>query len=393
MWVNYLERDDRYNFTALRPDEFSIVIDQDNGDLIAVILNYGDTTITNEARTGDGISNLIAESQADSSAEQKVFAMWSVDNFVMVKVTEDRFLKSGKNVIKKNIDYITIDGNPNNVNKLGVIPFVFMSKEPTIDYPTRNPLSEQSVTYNAINSEGLTAATLNSGQMVIKYPEKFEGKFKNMTTGLSSVIKVPQSSDPDDRPTEVDYINANSDLDGQKSYYLTYLKQILAEHGITTAQGVSGDSESFSSALEKMISEAPVQHIIEANKDLYVNMEQQMFSIIKAWEDFLGKSIFEAEDEIDVRFKKPVLMVSDNEVLQNIKLQLELGLIEEFEKYKVIDPNMSDDKAREKLERVNQGKLDKMKGFMDANQFKPSEQGSEPEPDQGSDHEENSSQE
>ncbi len=382
MWVNYLENDNRYNFTALRPDEFSIVIDQDTGDLIGVILNYGNTTITNEANTGDGVSNLIAESQADSSAEQQVFAMWSMDNFVMVKVTEDRFLKSGKEVIKKNIDYITVPGNPNNVNKLGVIPFVFMSKEPTIDYPTTNPLSEQSVTYNAINSEGLTASTLNSGQMVIKYPEKYEGKFKTMTTGLSSAIKVPQSSDPDDKSTDVEYINANSDLEGQKGYYLTYLKQILAEHGITTAQGVNGDAQSFSSALEKMISEAPVQHIIEENQERFVDMEQQMFEIIKAWETFLGKTIFKDEDELDIKFKKPTLMTSDSEVLANIKLQLELGLIEEFEKYQVIDPNLSDDKAKEKLERVNQGKLNKVKGFMNANQQRTSEQGSEPGPEQ-----------
>lgn len=361
-WVNWRDQEEKYQFMALQGHEYTVIRNKDTGELDAVILNYGNLDITANAQTGDGVDDLIAESQADSSAQSKVYAMWSRDNFVVIKVENITIKTASGEEIKKSITYIDIPDNPLNINFIGIIPFVYVTKEPVIDNPTKNPLAMQSVTYNALNSEGLTAANIQgTGQMVISYPEKYEAKFKNLTTGLTTAIKLPQSNNPDDRATTVQYISPSPDLTGQRDYYTTYLKQILAEHGITSSQGIDGSAESFSSGLERMIANADVQSSIEQNQDLYVDMEKRMFEIITAWELFIGKNTYGPDDGIDIVFPKPKLMVSDDEILNKIDKMLRLGVIEEWEKFIIIDPNLSEEDAREKLAIIDAAKAEKIK--------------------------------
>jgi len=368
MWVNFNDAYQRYQFMTLQPHEFSIVRDKDTGDLIGVILNYGNRDIVAGSNSGDGMDDLIAESQSDSSAQSKVYAMWSMENQVVVKVEETFVQTERGEEIKKSITYVPIDDNPKMRNKLGIIPFVFISKELAIDYPTKSPLAYQSIIYNALQSELLTAANIQgTGVLAIKYPTSLEGKFKSLTTGLFTALKLPQSKNPEDKPTEASYINPGPDLAGQRETYLSFLKQVLSEHGITTSTGVSGGSEAFSSALERMIANADVQNVIENNQELYTQAEIDMFDIIKVWEIFLGKNTYGEDDELGIVFTKPKVLVSDSEKLANIRTMFEMGLIEEHEKLMIFDPNLSEDKAKEKLERINSTRAEKARTFLSGN--------------------------
>ena len=62
-------------------------------------------------------------------------------------------------------------------------------------------------------------------------------------------------------------------------------------------------------------------------------------------------------------YRRPKVLISDAETLDNIKKQLDLGIIEEWEKYKIINPNLSEEECRAKLERVNAEKLERQKMF------------------------------
>lgn len=363
MWVNYNDDDERYQFMALQPYEYSIVRDKQTGELTAVILQYANRDMTAGAlrgpgNFGDGVDDLIAESQSDSSAQSKVYAMWSKENFVVV-VSENKKIKTAKGEsVEVSVTYVDDPKNQEKVNRLGMIPFVFVPKEPTIDFPTPSPLSEQSVTYNVLESENLTSGIIQgTGTMVIKYPEKFEGKFKNLTQGLTTAIKVPQSDNPQDRETDVSFINPGPDLSGQRENANGYMRKVLAEHGITSSQGAMSGEQNFSSGLERMIANADVQGIIEMNQELYVDMEKKMFEIIKAWERFLQRTVFSEDDELGVKFVKPKLLISDSEVLANVEKMLMLGLIEEHEKFMIIDPNMDESEAKDKLERVKKSRM------------------------------------
>jgi hypothetical protein len=367
-WVDYDFNKEKYRFWSLQPHEFSVIRNKKTGDLECVILNYGNYQEFNKSiGLGDGIDTLIADQQVDSSAESKVYAMWTKDQHVVV-VSQKKMIETQSGVeIQFSIVYLENPENKENINFLGVLPFVYISKEPVIDYPTPSPLAYNSVLYNALNSELLTAANIQGTSIgTLSYPERYEGKFKNLTSGLTSLVKLPQSSDPLDKPTSLSFQSPSPDLGGQKDSYLTYAKQTLAEYGID-AKGITGDSQSFSSALEKMISEAPIQQTIQQNQNLFSEMEKYIFEIIKEYDKLFGFNRFDIEDELSITFTKPKVMISDSEVLTNLEKMLSLGLIEEWEKFKIIDPNLSDEQAKEKLERINKQKLDKMEMFLGGN--------------------------
>jgi hypothetical protein len=365
IWINNRDEDEMYQFMSLQGFEYSVVINKDTGELIGVILNYGNRDITDASFSGDGLDNLIAESQADSSAQSKVYAMWSKENYVVVKVEKSDVMgQDGQMKAKKSVTYVDIPDNPNNENKIGIIPFVYSSQEMAIDFPTPSPLRQQTINANTLMSEYLTAAKIQGvGQMVIKYPEKYEGKFKKLTTGLLSALKLPQSANPDDPETKVDYISPSPDLEGQKTAVLTYVKQFLNEHGIKNTSAIDNNGQDFSSGIQMAIANSSVQDIIEENQLIYTDVEKQIFEIIKAWEDFRGNSVFSEDDELQVVFKKPKVMISDAEVLANIEKRLSLGLMEKYEALMILDPNLSEDDAKEKAQMIKDNNIQSIQGM------------------------------
>lgn len=362
IWVNYRDEEKKYQFMTLQPFEFVLVRDKDTGELLIVGLNYPDSEITQNARnagdasSGDGISDLIAESQTDSAAQGEVWVFWSANQHVKVEIKTVRDLIDGQEVLKKNVDFIEIPGNPKNVNPLGIIPFVYTSLDPSVDYPTKNPLTEQSVTFNVQQSETLTAKNIHgSGIQVFSYPEKLGGRFKEMNHGQTQAIHLPQSSKEGDPPTSFEYKTSGAQLGPMLNSDLNYLQQILKEHEIEGVKMDLGESSAMS-GISRAIAGASVQKVVERHQALYAETERQMFKIVKAWDKINKTRMFSEDDELEIVFPKPKVMVSDRETLENIEKMLDLGLIEEWEKFIKMDPNLKEPQAKEKLDRINQAK-------------------------------------
>lgn len=352
-WVNYIEEQEKYQFMALQPYEYSVIRDKNTGELTCVILNYGNMDVTSGSGSGNGHDELIAESQADSSAQSRVYAMWTKDEHVIVRVKEAKVDTAGGQV-QRSVTYVEIKDNPKNENKIGIIPFVYTAKELAIDYPTVNSLADQTIRYNYLMTEALGAASVQVGQLVLKYPERMQGEFDRMGSSLTTVIELPQSSEEGDSETTADYITPSPNLSGQKDLYLTYLRQVLSEHGIESGSSLSDNVQNFSSGLERAISEASVENIVQKNQESYVEMEQAMFEIIKAIEDFKGRSVFKEDDELQVMFQKPRVLISDAETLANIEKRLTLGLMEKWEALVELDPNLSKQEAEDKLKNISE---------------------------------------
>lgn len=369
MWLTYRLDKEKYELMSLQPYEYSVVRDKDFGDLKAVILQYPDSTITHEAQKGDGFSTLIADNQADSAAQSKVYALWTDTHHVVVKVYS-REVRGARGKIKVNVDFVPMPENPQMINPIGILPFVYISKDNAVDYPTTSPLAQQTVTFNAMWSELLTSANIQgSGQLIVKYPEEMQGKIDNLTHGLTSAIELPQSSTPNAAPTDATYISPSPDLNGQKDSYLSYLKLVLSENGIASSQGLDGGVEQFSSGLERLIAQADVQSIIQENQNTYyVHLEKHLFKILKAWEVANQKNRFADNDYLIVKFEKPKVMISDSEILTNIEKMFQLGIIEKWEMLQKIDPNLTDDEARDKLARIELERNERARGFLNGNQ-------------------------
>lgn len=365
LWVNWLKKEERYQMLALQPYEFAVIRDKNTGELECVILNYGNTVITSGGagtQLGDGMSDLIAESQIDSAAQSDVYALWTKDNHVVAEFQRKEMQTAKGTEIQLDVTFVEDPENKEMVNPLGVLPFVFYSQELAVDYPTKSPLYDQAITYNALMSEYLTASNIQgTGQMIIKYPEKFEGMFKRMTRGLLSAIKLPQSDNPDDAATEVDYINPSPDLAGQKEAVMTYMQSVMKEHGISA--GSSIDMESFSSGLERAIANANVDDIVMKKQEQLTEIEKKVFEIVKTYERVVfNSSTFSEEDQLNVTFKKPKVMMSDSETLDNLRKKVDLGIMSRADLIMALDPNKKREEAEAEVARIDQENMGFLRG-------------------------------
>lgn len=368
-WVNYDAEMNEYRPQALKPFEYDVIRDANSGDLQCVILSYPDIDITRNSlntnipvEISDGINQLIQESQFDSGAEAKVFALWTPIQHAVVVWQKKSIQGAAKKEISYSVTYVPIDGNPQNVNPLGALPFVYLQKSDAADYPTHNPLSDQTINFNVFYSDMLTSATMQGfGQAVLKYPEGAE--IKEIEIGYMNAVKLPQSQVPDAPPTDFTYVNASPDLAGQQKVYLTYLKQVLAEHGITGAQSIDGENEKFTSGLDRLIANADVQWLIQDNQEQYLDVENEVFDIVKMYEAMNGNFEFQDFEEIKVIYQKPTVQISDSEKLNNIKMLLDMNLKSRAQALMILDPNLSEQQSEEMIAKLDQGKRDMFQLF------------------------------
>lgn len=366
MWVNYVQEEERIQFMPLHPYEFSLVRDKDSGEVEIVILNYPNRDLTANANSGDGLSDLISESQADSSANGNHYVFWSKDQVVKVFIKNTEVTIDGKNELKTDVTYVPIEGNPKSVNPIGMLPFVYLSDDLSVDMPTPNPLANQSVSWNYQWSEVLTSSNIQgSGQFVLRYPESMQGNMDKINIGLLSAVELPQKEDPNMPSTEAEYISPSPDLASQREISMTYLKMILKEHGIDGENMELGESSAVS-GISKAISGSNVQKIISNNQMMYERVEQACFEIVKAWVNeaqIAGKS-FGQDDGLVVIYPKPKVLMSDKETLDVIEKKLELGLIEKWEALVALDPNLTEENAKDKLNQIQLERNDNMRSVL-----------------------------
>ena len=354
LWVNRVN--DMLCLHSLKGFEAFVVRDQSSGALRAVIINYPDSEITTTTTSDtDYMENIIAESQNDTSANSRVYAMWT-DDFHAVWRSKTEL--SHKKAVVKEIYNMPIDGNEGMINPLGILPFVFASKSTAVDLPFLNPITEQSIVYNILQSDILTASALQGyGQMVVKMPTGYE--IQALNSGMTTAINLPLVEGAENQ-AEASYINANPDLSGMGDVIKEFATQVLSQHGITAGQ-TSGE---FSSGLERLIANADVSDIINSNQARFSNVEDKVADIVQAYGNVYGDFSISESDEFRVIFPKAKVMISDAETLQNIKMRMELGLITEVEALQIIDPNLTDNDAAAKLEAIKEERQNKVQSLM-----------------------------
>jgi hypothetical protein len=182
--------------------------------------------------------------------------------------------------------------------------------------------------------------------------------------GMHTALSLPQSAKPDAKPTEASYISASPDLAGQLDVLKFDVTNILDEHGIKAKGAIEGGADEFSSGLDRLFSEADTQDLIETNQGLYAaTLEQELFLILKNYEEAMNKPTFSGE-EMEIYFEKPKVMISDKETLENIKLREELGLILDHEKHQIINPNLSEKEAMKRVELIKAQQKARMSELM-----------------------------
>jgi hypothetical protein len=350
----------RYVPQALAPYEYDLVRDQVSGEPLIFILSYPENTITRLAGRSDGIEQTISESQSDTSAQSMIYKLWTPTKFAQVEVK-----KAKGHGNDDNDDTMVINFEIKRANPLGRIPGTYLQADTAVDYPVKNDLAKTSIDWNVAFSDLKTAsATQGHGQLVVSGPE--DQKMKQLHMGMHSSIWLPQSKKPDAPPTEAQYISANPDLTGQLEVLKFDLSNILDDEGIKAKGTIEGGAEKFSSGFDRLVAEADVQDRVEDNQSLYsTTLEQGTYLTVKAHEEAMNQNTFKS-DEIEVYFEKPKVLITDKEVRDNIKFDEENGLSLSHEKHMVLNPNLTEDQAKEREKEIMEEKKKRAQEMLEA---------------------------
>lgn len=349
LWVN--EIGGEISFHSLKGFESFVKVDQNSGKPRAVVINYPDGNITTSGGTdGDGIEQQLMESQDDTSAETRTYAMWTDDYHAVWNVK-----KHDDDTEKNAFTSVEIAGNPDNINPLGMLPFVFESQTSSFDLPFLNQITDQSIMYNLLASDYLSAMSLQGfGILVVSHAEGTVTE--KMHSGITTGIHLPIIQGADAQP-DAKFINPNPDLTGMKETIETYAREVLDEHGISSSS--AGSTQKFSSGIERMISMADVSDKIQNNRRVFTRIEKNVVDILIAYE-----KLRDGDDTLKTTFQKSKVLISDSEVLTNIKSRMDMGLITKVEALQIIDPNLNDDDAQSKIDKINDEKTNNVNTFM-----------------------------
>ena len=112
-----------------------------------------------------------------------------------------------------------------------------------------------------------------------------------------------------------------------------------------------------------MIAQADVQDVVSANQSMYSQTEQEVFDIVAAYSKIMPNIKLFKEQSLTVVYQKPKVLVSDKETLENIRLRMDMGLITKAEALMVLDPNLDETSAEEKLAKIEEEKESNMERF------------------------------
>ncbi len=369
MWVNWYSETGLI-LQALNPFEFDVLRDSDTGILKMVVLQYPDSTITNQTPEridrprSDSVNQAISNFQDDSAASTRTYVFWTKDQHVIVKA---KFSTSGK--VKGDpisIDFVPIESNPNNINPLGVLPFVYSDVGGNqTDYPIINPITSQTITYNVMKSDVLSAATLQGyGIRTLSGTAEILANTQILHEGLTTASKLVQPDEPGAPETKLEFVNPGPDLAGQMEVYNSYLREVLSQAGIEGTTGMRGSEDRFNSGFERVIANADTQEIIQSNQNDFSQVEKNVFEIIKVWQDVVLKEIkFSADSELEIHYPRPQVLISDKETLENIDKRLTMGLIDKAEALMLLNPNLTREQAEEKSDEIEQKKMERAAAF------------------------------
>jgi hypothetical protein len=353
IWLNYFMEngDQKLIMRALRPNQFMRVVDS-KGRTQVFLVFMGETDSSAVKTEGDGRSDRFQGPSEDRKCRN--VAIWSEKNHVFVKV------ETGKDC---NFEYIPMEGNELSLNTFGAIPAIFSQEGDQQDRPALNNLASQTVTANVMLSTILSGMSAQSfGQLVVKYPEG-QTMPDVISQGMFTFLKLPQAGEGQPETT-ADYISPKPDLSSSLEVFRGYIAAMLDEHQIN-AGVVAGNVEKFTSGLDRLLSQADTNEVIESNQEEFAKCEKSLFELIKTFYE-LKSSYKITSKQLMIKYIKPTPSMGEKEILDNAKLKMDLGIIERYEILQALDPNLEDEQAEERIDEIDENKAEKAKGFSDA---------------------------
>lgn len=252
-------------------------------------------------------------------------------------------------------------------NPLNMLPFIDIFHDKDMEYfvVMGQAITDFSIQFNAALSDLANVNRMQGwGQAYLKCDARMVPQ--NITVGPNKIIKLPIDPNSQIVP-EFGFANANPDIAGAIKFIETLLAMFMSSRGVDpkTVTG-QGDGQKFTSGIERLLAMVEKFEASKEDYSLYKGVEVKLFEIIKTYintysgtdvlPNWAGGVLPEAAS-VEVEFKKPEMVQTDQEKLASIQIRKELGLISHVEAI-AIDRGISDDAAEEVAQDIKEEEME-----------------------------------
>jgi hypothetical protein len=249
-------------------------------------------------------------------------------------------------------------------NPIGRLPFIDIAMEKDNQFFVRRGSSTTnfSVEFGACLSDLANISRLQGYAQAVITSEIVP---QNLKVGPNHVLWLKLDPNAPETKPNFQFVSPAPDLASSLNILESIVKFYLSSRGIDpkTISG-KGDSRQFTSGVDRLLSLMDKFEASADDFDLFEKVEVKLFDLMRDWSnvmqgvsdetrlvDSLNTATLNDNIELDVKFKGPEFIKTDDEKTSEIERKLEIGLISMVEAI-MMDRDVSEERALEVLEEI-----------------------------------------
>lgn len=292
----------------------------------------------------DTINQSIAD-QDDYKASLERYVVWTKDlNFIM----------NGKGeILSENI--------VSPLAEYQMMPFIDVAMDKDFEYFVRgnDGVVDFTIQYNGALSDLANVVKMQGwGQAYIKGDKDLMPEA--LVVGINHVLRLP--IDPNSKvDTEFGFVTPNANIDGSIRYVEMLIANFLSSKGLDVSMIAtnSGAKQSFSSGVERLLSQIEKFEASKSDFALFKYVEQKLFNLLKVWSRVVDSSVMMDIPEnanLVVKYFEPTMIQSVTEKTDLLIKQVESGLLSRTEALMELH-GVDKDTAIQMIQEMDQGAL------------------------------------
>lgn len=288
---------------------------------------FGTGNSTNQKRmVSDGLNQGIADAD-DYKSKLNKYVVWSKDF---------HFTMDGEGTILGELDQVQ--------NDLGMLPFIDIASEKDFEFFCRygNTVTDFAIDFGVQLSDHSNILRMQGYSQAIIAAEK---EPTNMVVGPNHTLFLQQDPNSNIAPS-FSFASPSPDLGSSLQTLEVQLKLLLSTQGIDpkTISG-SGDGAKYNSGLDRLLSMIDMFEATRADYDLFANKEEELKSIIIAWNNILQDAndpkialkpelrngLISEQCTFEIAYKPPEIIQTKTDREDSIIKLMEKGLISKKE--------------------------------------------------------------
>ncbi len=336
--IQVLPKDGHIVLRLLAPFQYDVIPQSDNPEeaFAYIISSYDKTFADSDLGSNTDVQGHYygSKNQAKSDSRNQQIADeddWKEKSKIYVIWTAQETMK-----VRANGEVIERIPNP-----IGMLPFIDVAAEKDFEFWIRrgSGVCEFNIDFLTVLSDSVNTNRLQSYAQPVIVAEKIP---ESVTVGPQNILFLPlDPTRPEIRPS-FEFASPNPDLKASLELQDKLISYFLSASGLSSS-AITGNqgTEKFSSGLERLLSMIDRFSASEADADLFISVEDQLFKIIRAWYDVIsGTETLEDEynfgawpmdSEVIVKFMGPEVVKTEADKEDSVIKRLEAGLISRIE--------------------------------------------------------------